>query len=333
MSYLDTAINGELSALRHATGSRNDALFRHGARLYQFAAAGAVDIHELTDTLSETARALGLTPQEIKDTLKSAQRAGFREPAYVPSGFRAHLTSVRPVEPPDPCEPPSAAWQSAAGAFLEWCQSALWGTDTTGLDTLEVRGLNALTVSNAGLGYNPQHLTRSRAKWGLEPDQDHGDMLYLPAGIVIPYIIGRQIYKIEIRTTTGKYTLPGSTNALWGADRVRPGRAAMLVEGVFNALTVKQEAGDLVMCVAIGAATHARRIRWIAALSRASQVLVATDAGAAGESAANYWLTVIGERARRWRPYIDDPNAMHQAGLSVRDWVQAGLNVNGVVNA
>lgn len=27
------------------------------------------------------------------------------------------------------------------------------------------------------------------------------------------------------------------------------------------------------------------------------------------------------------------PNAMHQAGLSVRDWVQAGLNVNGVVNA
>jgi hypothetical protein len=100
------------------------------------------------------------------------------------------------------------------------------------------------------------------------------------------------------------------------------------VEGVFNALTIHQEAGDLVTPVALGAATHCRRVRWIAPLASVPQILISTDAGKAGEDAAGYWLNLLAHNGRRWRPYTDDPNAMHMAGISVRDWVRAGLEAN-----
>jgi hypothetical protein len=87
-------------------------------------------------------------------------------------------------------------------------------------------------------------------------------------------------------------------------------------------------AGDLVAAIAAGTTTGARRIPWIARLATASQVLVAMDADAGGEEAAHYWLDVLRHNARRWRPLFDDPAAMLQAGLDMRQWVEAGLQGN-----
>ncbi len=333
MTYIETVWEGELGKLGDTKADRNDTLFKVASRLYEFANAHAWTEETATDELMRRASGIGLKAHEIRSTLKSARRhIGDGRPtdrAGRELDFSGDGTAVRAsaptITPPDPCEPPCAAWQAAAQAFLAYSQDQLWDGPDTALDTLEARGLNALTAVNAGLGHNPTHLTRSRARWGLEADQ-HGDNLYLPAGIVLPYIIDRVIYKIEIRTAAGKYTLPGSANALWGADRLSPGKPAQLVEGVFNALTIRQEAGDLVTPVALGAATHCRRVRWIAPLVGVTQVLVSTDAGKAGEDAAGYWLNLLAHNGRRWRPYTDDPNAMHTAGISVRDWVRAGLD-------
>ena len=41
------------------------------------------------------------------------------------------------------------------------------------------------------------------------------------------------------------------------------------------------------------------------------------------------WLGLLAHNGRRWRPYTDDPNAMHMAGISVRDWVHVGLQEDG----
>lgn len=48
-----------------------------------------------------------------------------------------------------------------------------------------------------------------------------------------------------------------------------------------------------------------------------------------GAAAAAYWTALFSAAARRWRPYVDDPNAMHGSGMAVRDWVVATLHAAG----
>lgn len=252
-----------------------------------------------------------------------------------PSGNsdRESFDSAVLVDLPRPAADPPLAWLQAASALVAWAEDRLWDPkDESGLDYLAQRGLSPITAFNGRIGYIPEPLVRSRQRWGLPPN-DHGrDDLAIPAGIVIPYEDAhRRIIKLEVRairpSTRGrsKYTVPGSANALWNARRVTPYRPVVLVEGVINALTVLQEAGDLVVPVALGAATHARQIRWIARLSFAPGILIATDAGAAGEQAARYWQSLFPTTSVRWSPYLDDPNTMLAAGMDVRGWIEAGL--------
>lgn len=331
-AYVAAALDGELSELRAARDGRNNTLFRVAARLYQFAAAGQLDVDALTSRLTDEALALGLSALEIKHTLTSARKRAVPAslPASLPAGRLPLPAAV--LAPPQP-DPP-AAWIDAAGALVAWAQDRLWDEDDeTGLNYLARRGIDARTAYNAGLGYVPRRLERSRRRWGLPPAKDGSDAFPIPAGIVIPYEDGRRrVIKVEIRAigdtaALKKYTLPGSANALWGARHLSPYRPAVLVEGVLNALSVQQAAGDRVRVAAIGAATHARQMRWIALLAMAPVVLVATDAGEAGEAAARYWIEVLGRRAVRWRPYWDDPNAMlRDAGNAlVREWIDDGL--------
>ena len=107
-------------------------------------------------------------------------------------------------------------------------------------------------------------------------------------------------------------------------DALSASRPAMLVEGELDALTMRQEAGDLMAAVATGATGGARRMHWIARLALCSAVLVAYDADTPGDTAAAFWLERL-ENARRWRPYWGDANAMAQAGADVRAWVAAGV--------
>jgi hypothetical protein len=52
---------------------------------------------------------------------------------------------------------------------------------------------------------------------------------------------------------------------------------------------------------------------------------VAFDADPAGDEASAWWLKALGPRAKRWRPYWDDPDAMLQGGVDLRTWVREGV--------
>lgn len=119
------------------------------------------------------------------------------------------------------------------------------------------------------------------------------------------------------------YQLPGGTNALYGADGLSAHKPAILCEAALDALVIRQVAGDLVTAVASGT-TGARRIHWVLRLARAPLVLLAFDQDAGGDTPEAYWSQVL-PRTFTWRPYVDDPAAMHAAGMSVRAWVEAGL--------
>jgi DNA primase len=230
------------------------------------------------------------------------------------------------ITPPMECVPPAHEWRAAAASFLLWSQ----GHIDRALPYLTGRGLTEQTARAAGLGYNPEERETSRAKWGLAPDQKYGDRFWLPAGIVIPSYAHGALWRLQIRRETvregqDRYkTVTGSANVLYGADSAQPGKPAVLVEGPFDAMAVRQVAGDLCGVVASGT-SGARRIKWIGLLALCSEVLVSLDADGPGDTASAYWLDAL-PNARRHRPYYSDPAQMLQDGQDLRAWVRVGLS-------
>lgn len=236
--------------------------------------------------------------------------------------------------------PPAAAWQERAAAFVSWVMDQLWEpAGRAGLDYLLNRGLTEAAIIRAGLGFNPQDITDTAARWGLTNQA----AIWLPGpGIVIPWVIDGSLHRVnirllqprQIRRKTGrldtiKYIGPAGwhgANPLYNADSITPNKPVLLVEGEFCALTATQEAGHLITAAATGAKDAARAGRWIARLAAAPLVLLAFDAELdKGDLAARRWAELLPHNARRWRPLLKDVNDMHRAGLSVRAWIEAAF--------
>ena len=261
---------------------------------------------------------------------------GFRE-ACDRLGYELVAPKIDPALPmPEPCEPPPAEWQARGKAVWIECDGAMW--DDIGAKArawLHARGLADETIDRAALGYNPTDRWEAPGIWGLPATHNK---IYLPRGIVIPWSVGSDLWRLNVRRPLSaaqisagekKYAQPaGGANGLFNADAVQPGKPVMLVESELDALLVEQEAGDLVAVVATGSTAGARRARWLARFAVAPLVLVAfdnDDSPDKGEKAASYWLDVLDGFSTRWRPILKDPTEMHQHGIDVRAWVECGL--------
>lgn len=230
-----------------------------------------------------------------------------------------------PVQPPDPLKPPPAAWQETARRFVEASVVHLHGTYRKPLEWLHRRGFTAETITAAHLGYQPHDAWLPRSAWGLP--EEEGRKLWLPRGVVIPWFVSGHLWRVYIRRPVGqpKYIcLPGSSNAIYNADTIRPGEPVLLVEAALDALAIQQAAGDLCAAVATGT-TGGRAVSWIGRIARASLVLLAYDNDSGGDSPTAYWRDVLGTRVHIWRPYLNDPAAMLEQGMDVRGWVAAGI--------
>lgn len=250
-----------------------------------------------------------------------------------PLGEGRWPTMKRPPYPPTLASAPSLTWQAQEQGFIECCEQALW--KTTGrraLGYLHDRGLDKETIRAAWVGYHASLRWDPREAWGLTPDPK-GKGLWLPPGLVFPWTIGPEVWKVTIRRLADDIPhhkrhieVCGSANTLYRVDTLRPNQPAATVEGVLDALSIAQEAGDLITAVA-AETTKGRLERWIGRLGLCSMALLMFDADEAGEKAAVWWLKALGSRAKRWRPYWDDPSQMLQGGVDLRAWVQIGLGM------
>jgi DNA primase len=257
------------------------------------------------------------------------------------TGPQASVAHCSPPIAPEGWEPPSSVWRAAADAFSSQCVQNLWSKmGNRALAWLHMRGLNDETIRLAALGYNPgsnagrdpDRCYADRAAWGLLPELDHRGLqkrIWLPRGITIPWIIGGQIWRLNIRRPVGspKYIGPaGWSVALYNADGLVGDCPAVLVEGEIDALTILQSAAGLAIPVATGSTAGARRLHWMLKLAVCQKVLVAFDVDDAGEQAAGYWLDIL-PNGRRWRVRSGkDPNEFAMLGGDIRAWITAGLS-------
>lgn len=239
-------------------------------------------------------------------------------------------TQLRPAQAPVAIEPPPTAWQSRALTFVIECQNTLWSAmGKLGLDALHQRGFNDATLCLAHLGYNPYDQYVPRSAFGLPPDWDafgNPKDIWLPHGVVIPWFVDGQLWKVSIRRPSGEpryYFLPGSVDTLYNADTLHYSKPAILCEGPFDALAIQQATKGLISAIASGT-TGARKMRWITRLALAQPLLLAFDTDEPGLKAAMYWQEIFPE-ARIWRPFYDDPAAMLETGADVRAWAFAGV--------
>jgi DNA primase len=247
----------------------------------------------------------------------------------------------RPTPKPPPlATPPSDTWRAPARAFVDACERALWSPAGAEVRAyVRGRGLQDDTLQAAHVGYHAEGRHEPWGRWGLAPEPQRRG-IWLPRGLVFPWWSGGTLWRVTFRRLAPRGTpicglgkvdgdshfmVKGSANLLYNIDDVRPNAPAMLVEAPLDALSIMQAAGDLVAVVA--ASTGWGRVeRWIGRLALAPVVLLSFDADAAGDSAAAWWRKALGARAKRWRPYWDDPSAMLQDGAELRTWVREGLD-------
>ena len=230
---------------------------------------------------------------------------------------------------------PGAQWQRAARRFAEESERHLWGHQgRRALDWLRGRGFRDESIRRAHLGYNPVTHYETWEDWGLDARDGSKQGVWLPRGMMIPWEIDGELWRINIRRPLTpcevqkgkpKYVGPaGYRNALYNAHELSPDRPAILAEGELDAITIAQHAGDLATPVASGSTAGARKVRWVARLALSPLVLVAFDADHGGDQAADYWMRHL-DNARRWRPYWEDANRMARDGTDLRAWISKGL--------
>jgi DNA primase len=247
-------------------------------------------------------------------------------------------TDKRPVNKPqwEPREiaTPFDGWVEKCSAFVDYCKSQLWSEE--GKNTLDwlksERGLSEETIKTFHLGWNPQDLWRERKTWGL-PDEFKPDgkakKLWLPGGVVIPHYADKALQRARIRRFNPDQGPPycivsgSSTGPMILGDNHK---VYVIVESELDAILLHQEIGDMAGVISLGNA-QTRPDKVTAELLRgADLILIALDGDDPGAKEAWLWWPQHFQQARRLPP-IDgkDPGEMWKAGVSLRNWVEVGI--------
>ena len=253
----------------------------------------------------------------------------------------------RPDQAPSPAKPiftptthqsPAQLWQEKAGKFLTWSQDMLKENKEV-MNWLAARGINAQAVEAARLGWNPgengKDVFRARKAWGLpEIKKENGKprMLWIPQGLIIPYIVNGVIQRLRIRRPEGElryYIVPGSSMStmIIGAER----RAFVIIESELDSIACAS-ACPLAGAIALGTLEGKPDASAYAILKESVQILNALDYGDQGggkkaaERAMEWWSKNFNDRCDRWpTPKGKDPGEAYAMGIDLDEWIRAGL--------
>ena len=225
------------------------------------------------------------------------------------------------------------AWQAKAEAFIGESVDRLLHDPHAQAYLEAQRHVSRGNWLWASLGFN------DRERW----EQWGSVKVWLPRGIVIPWMVDDVWWRIRFRCLDGNYQhftpsirgkpmkypqVKGAADALYFCGRstlIEPDDTVILVEGEFDALAVQSNAAyalnDGLKAVATGGTQNARVLRWVASLSIAKVVYLAFDGeDSAGALAAVWWGGQL-PNAQRLIPSAHDVSDMVSAGHDLYDWL------------
>ncbi len=225
-------------------------------------------------------------------------------------------------------------WKEKAAKFVGWANTQLLKSSEM-LGWLAARGIDQQSAVEFKLGWNPgkdgKDLFRTRESWGLNTvtkADGRKKRLWLPKGIVIPYVRGEEIIRVRIRRfeTEGPryYFVPGGSPEIMvlGPNA----KAHVVVESELDGILVFQECRDIEAGAIAMGSSHAKPDKPShMVLSGSLSILNALDFDQAGAKASSWWEEQY-PRCERWPvPIGKDPGEAYQAGIDIREWVRAGL--------
>jgi hypothetical protein len=240
--------------------------------------------------------------------------------------------------PRDPVEP-EALWRGKAESLVFKASEQLMANDAQ-MRWLAGRGIGEKSVAKFWLGWLPDDIYQSRESWGLSSvkNEESGKErpLWLPAGLVIPWMSGSDLVKLRIRRPDPirfgprYYMVPGSASATTlirpiVGERIVRREVYVIVESELDAIMIHDQAGDVCGAVALGSNSAHPDIDASRTLAGAAVILNALDFDAAGSSERKWWEKHF-HQSRRWpAPRAKDPGDAYKVGINIREWIKAGL--------
>lgn len=228
-------------------------------------------------------------------------------------------------------------YQEQSGKFTAECHAGL--TDKA-KNYFFSRGLTEESLARYQVGWNPVPRYFDREKWGLEPEYDvfkylgnePGGIkpLYIPAGHVISNIVDGKVIGITIRRTGSKgskyhHVTGGYCSPVILTDSLKTDLPVIVVETVLDAMLIDQEAGDLVVPIALNSAANKPDRRAHDLIESSPMVLVSHDFDQAGKKATQWWVKTYRHARPSPVPEGNDPGDYFAQGGDIRLWIQACL--------
>ncbi|MDD2367030.1 MAG: hypothetical protein PHN84_12780 [Desulfuromonadaceae bacterium] len=242
---------------------------------------------------------------------------------------------------------PVDAWVEHATKFITWAHEQLLANQEQ-QDYLAARGITIKSIVKHKLGYNPgengKDLYKAREEWGLETvmNGNKKKKLWLPIGIVIPWIDDSILRRVRIRIPNDRrteqfslpyYLVPGSSMDTFVTNP--ESRAFAIIEAELDAIMIDEQAGDLTGTMAMGNSTAKPTDGAYQLLTGSLHISNALDYDAKTSESGKYenaggigwlWWPKQFPQAERWPvPVGKDPGDAFKAGVNIREWIKAGL--------
>ncbi len=236
----------------------------------------------------------------------------------------------RGIFEPKVSQMPSLKWKQSASEFIKSCHQNFFNNSYAVGLFLE-RGFNPKTMNECKVGWNPRPLWVARDQWGLSEFEDK--KLWIPRGLVLPTFDNdtKEPIKLKIRRDDWeendefpKYVeISGGmqTPSRYGNTFDKP---IIVVESEFDAILIKQVAGDIVSCMALGGSSKRPDAEAHELLLKAPMILFSLDVDSAGAIAYQWWKKVY-PKVKLWLPPTGkSPGEAHSRGMNLRDWILTG---------
>ena len=191
------------------------------------------------------------------------------------------------------------------------------------------RGLSLSTIQKYGLGFNTKDLWINRFSWGLAGEKK----MYIPAGLVIPIFdeVGNVI-RLRIRKQPpfegSKYHVVTGSKINWSCYGNLT-NIIVLVESDLDAMLITQETG--LCCFASTSAALRPDKSQFQILKQCDYLLDCLDSDRKALKMQIELKEALGSKYCRLPPIkAKDPNDMRIAGLTIKAWIDAGLDYHQI---